>query len=284
MVEFSDAASFFDTQPVLDAYTGATLFMGQPDLYDATVRDAETGWRRTLSAATVVFPARGCVQVGNDRFIAGRSVRDYFQGEVAREYVLLHPTDQLIYAAFPAEFLAGGLVSVSFYAGLSWLKERKAESITSETSTIYDVYCSVSETSVREGVVLKTQDGNYLKVLGADLRSGGLMVLVAYELGVDALRPVSYTAAGAYDPVADSSSASAPNLINAFVEDFQSNYRYRTSAATKYERADKVVTVRMSDLANPKPGDILEDQGEVFRVLERQADPSGCWELHVRPV
>lgn len=282
-MEFTAAASFFDNQPVLDAYTGATLFMAQPDLYDAAVRDAETGWRRTLSTAAAVFPARGCVQIANDRFVAGRSVRDYFQGEVVREHVLLHPTDQLIAAGFPAEFLAGGIIAVSFYAGLSWLKERKVETTTSETSTIYDVYCSVSETSVREGVILKTQDGNYLRVLGADLRSGGLMVLVTYELGADALRPVSYTATGAYDPAADSSSASAPILIDAFVEDFQSNYRYKTSAATKYDRADKVVTVRMSDLPNPVPGDLLEDQGETFRLLERQADPGGCWELHVRP-
>lgn len=281
-MEFADACSFFDDQPVLDGYSGALLFNGQPDLFDATERDTETGWRRTISAGSLVFPARNCVQIGTDRFIAGRSVRDYFQGSAVREHMLLHPADYLVTAAHPAGFL-GDTGSFTFYAGLSWLKERKEETRTSEAFSVYDIYCSAAE-AIAPGMLIKPPAGVYLRVQGVDQRSGGLLVLVSQELGADAQRSVSYIVSGAYDPVTDSSSASAPIVVPAFVEPFTTNYNYMTNGATDFERADRVVTVRTTAVASPKPGDTLVDQSLTFRVLEKQNDGNGCWEVHVRPV
>lgn len=281
-MEFADACKFFDDQPVLDGYSGALLFYGQPDLFDAAERDSETGWRRTLSAAALTFPARNCVQIGTDRFIAGRSVKDYFQGAKVREHMLLHPADYLVTASHPAGFL-GAIGSFTLYAGLSWLKERKEEARTSEAFSVYDIYCSTTEAIV-PGMLIKTPAGVYLRVQGIDQRSGGLLVLVSQELGADAQRSVSYIVAGAYDPATDSSSASAPIAAAAFVEPFVTNYNYMTNGATPYEKADRVVTVRAATVATPKPGDTLVDQSLTFQVLEKQDDGNGCWELHVRPV
>lgn len=281
-MEFQDAVKYFDNQQVIDAYTSAFLFNCQPDLFDATKRDAEAGWRRTLSAAAVILPARGCIKIESDIYIAGRSVRDYFKGQKIREYLLLHPADELLVSGAPENFLSA-TGTTAFYAGVSWVKERKEENRTSETSVVYDVYCSPTETA-GVGDILKTEGGNYLRIGGASKRSGGLGVLVTYELGANALRSVSYTAAGTYDVVSDSPGAVAPVVVDAFVETYSSNYEYLKSASEKFEVADRVITVLQSDIADPKPGDTFEDQNETFRFLERQADGASCWKIHVRPV
>ena len=281
-MEISDAAAFFDDQPVLDAYSSVVLFDGQPDLFDATTQDSEAGWRRTLSAAAISIPARGCIKLGSEVFIAGRITKDYFDGAIIREHLLLHPADSLITSGTPDKFL-GVAGSVDFYAGVSWLKAKKDVERTSEASAIYDVFCSPTE-GISPGMILLTPEARYLRVFAADTRSGDLAVLAAYDLGADALRSVSFVSAGTYDPVTDSSGAAAPILADAIVEFFQSNYQYNTNAATEFEISDRVVTVRQAVIVDPQPGDTLEDQSQTFRVLERQSDTDACWALHVRPV
>ena len=279
-MELSDAAAFFDHIPVVDAYSDAALFTGQPDLYDASERDSEAGWRRTISASAITIPARRCVKFGTEIFVIGRTVKDYFDGGVIREHALLHPTDGLFSWGTPANFIAG-TGTTSFYGGVSWLKERKQVALTSEVHSMYDVYCSPTE-SVEHGMLVLDHEGRYLRVAGLDIRTGGLAVLVTYDLGVAAVRQISYTAAGAYDVVSDSSSGS-PILFDAVVEGFATNFNYVNNAAASFDRADKVVTIRQSDVASPKPGDTLIDQGLDYRVLEKLDDGNSCWELHVRP-
>jgi len=281
-MEMSDAACFFDAQQVLDAYTSAVLFNGQPDLFDASTQDSEAGWRRTLSASNVILPARGCIKLGSEVFITGRIVKDYWEGGVIREHLLLHPADSLITGGTPDKFL-GVAGSINFYAGVSWLKAKREEERTSEALTVYDVYFSTTETIV-PGMILLNAEGRYLRVFATDTRSGELAVSAAYDLGADALRSVSYVAAGAYDPVTDSSGASAPILADAIVEFYQTNYLYENNAAAEFERSDRVVTVRQSVIVDPKPGDTLVDQTRDFRVLERREEADACWALHVRPV
>jgi len=281
-MELADAASFFDNQSVLDAYSSLVLFSGQPDLFDASTQDSEAGWRRTLSASGIVLPERGCIKLGSEVFITGRIIKDYWAGTVIREHLLLHPADSLVTGGTPDKFL-GVAGSVDFYAGVSWLKARKEEERTSEAIAVYDVYFSVTETVV-PGMILLNAEGRYLRVYATDTRSGELAVSAAYDLGADALRSVSYVAAGTYDPVTDSSGTSAPILADAIVEFYKTNYLYENNASTDFERSDRVVTLRQSVIADPQPGDTLVDQAKTFRVLERREESDACWALHVRPI
>lgn len=281
-MELSDAAAFFDNQSVLDAYTSAVLFYGQPDLFDASTQDSEAGWRRTLSASGIVLPTRGCIKLGSEVFITGRIIKDYWENAAIREHLLLHPADSLVTSGTPDKFL-GVAGSIDFYAGVSWLKAKKEEERTSEALAIYDVYFSTTET-VTPGMVLLNAEGHYLRVFATDTRSGELAVSAAYDLGADALRSVSYVAAEAYDPVTDSSGTSAPILADAIVEFFTTNYLYENNASAEFERSDRVVTLRKAVIADPKPGDTLVDQTVTFRVLERREEEADCWSLHVRPL
>lgn len=281
-MDLSAAAAFFDNQPVYDAYTGDLLFMGQPDLYDASERDSPTGWRRSISAAAVTIPARGCMILGSQKFIAGRIVEDFFDGEVLRQHLIAHPADGLMSLGAASTFLSAG-TPTSLYAALSWIKDRKEESTTSTAYAVYDFYCHESESLV-VGQILQNAVGEYFRVEGVSIRSGGLRTGLAYSLGASALRSVSYTVLGTeYDPESDSSTAEAPILINAFVESFYTNYHYLTNAADKFERADVVFTILASDVDDPQPGDTVTDATTVYNVISAQAAGS-AWLVHGRPV
>lgn len=283
-MEFVGASGFFDTQPVLDAYSGSLLFYGQPDTYNASTRDSETGWRRVLSAQDATLPLRGCVLLGADRFVVGRTVSDFFQGEIVRENLLLHPADYLVDVATSAGFLSSPVLKSQMYAGVSWLKERKDESLSSDTLAMYDVYCAGYE-AIARGMVLKLPGGSYLRVAGVDLRSGGLLVLATYDLDTNPLRSVVYTpSTGVYQVTTDAYITGTPVTIPAFIESYRSNYHFQNSSAEKFERADKIVTIKNTAVSSPKPEDTLVDSGVTLRVLDCQSDGLGSWELHTRPV
>lgn len=282
-MEFADAAGFFDNQPVLDAYSGAQAFLAQPDVYDASTRDAATGWRRTMSTQSAVLPTRGCVKIGDDFYIAGRRVSDFFQGVKVRDNILLHPADFLVSVGPAAGFLSTPQTGTATYAGISWLKLRKDETLTSDLEAMYDVYFAAYET-VTQGMLIKLPSGEYLRVAGIDLRPGGLNVVTAYHIGA-ALRTIPYTSStGVYNPSTDAVGAAAPVNVAAVIEAYRTNYHFRNSAVEKFERADRIVTVKSTVIATPNPGDTLVDQSQTFRVLDRQSDGAGSWEIHVRPV
>lgn len=283
-MDISVAAGFFDDQPVYDAYLGGWLFDGQPDLHDLSERDAATGWRRTLSSAQLVPATRGCVTLAGEVFLTGRVVKDFFQGVSVREYILLHPADSLVEYGFAEAFLTGASPQTSAYAATSWLKDRKFELQGSEIYPEYTTFMHPVE-SPDYGMLVKLTDvGDYLRVQAVSRQTGGLLSVVAFSVGADALQTVSYVSAGAYDPATDSSGVSAPALIPAVVEFFRASYHFVNNAAQKFERADMVMTVSKTSILDPRSGDTVTDRGTKYRMLERQDDEHGSWLLHVRPV
>ena len=281
-MDLAAAAGFFDDQPVLDAYTKAFLYNGQPDLHDLSERDAATGWRRTLSSTNLVDSSRGCVELDGEQFLTGRVVKDFFQNTIVRQYVMLHPTDSLVSYGFPESYLTQTIPLVEAYAATSWLKDRKFELQGAELYPEYTTFMHPVE-SPDYGMVIAIAPGDYLRVQSVSRQTGGLLAVTSFSMGADALQTIAYVASGAYDPATDSSSASAPVSISAFVEFFRAAYHFTNNAAVKFERADMVVTVSKTSVIAPKPGDVLTDRGVVYRVLESQDDLHGSWLLHGRP-
>lgn len=276
------AAGFFDNQPVVDAYSSETLFLGQPDLHDLSERDAAAGWRRTLSSVEMAIPARGCIALNSEVFIAGRETPDFFQGEEIRRYVLLHPTDGLASFGYPSDFLAAVQTLTEAYTAESWLKDRKFEDEGSGLRPEYIHYFHTSETLSPEMIIL-SENGDYFRLQAVSRQTGGLLVATGFSLGAAALQTVSYVNAGAYDPGSDSSSAAAPVAVSAFAEFFRANYQYVKADAEKYRPGDIVLTVLVADVTDPAPGDTFTVGGTDYRVLSRQPDGYSCWEVHLRP-
>jgi len=126
-MDISVAASMFDDQPVYDQYTGDLLFMGQPLNYDGSVRDSVASWRQSISAVKIVASSRGVISLGQSSFLTGRVVQDFFQGDVVRENLILHPCDDVYQRGAPVDFLTDPLPAevVSFYGGVACEKVSK---------------------------------------------------------------------------------------------------------------------------------------------------------------
>ena len=279
-MDISDVASYFNDQPINDAYTAEFLFNGQPDLFDGTTRDSETGWRRTLTSVSVVAPARGCIEFGSDYYLMGRLVKDFFQGSELRSSVVIHPSDGLFSLGSSAEVIAAGTLT-TFHAAHALRKEVKEVVESSQSFNTVSIYVSESEAAIRDQVLIGPT-GTYYRVQNLLPTTSGYSILVCSELGDAALQSVSYTAAGAYDPVTDVKGAAAPILTSGIVERHQTNYRYVNQANAKYEVGDKIVTMLKSIVTSPEPEESLTISGIVYRILEAQDDGAGCWELHVR--
>lgn len=282
-MDVATAATYFDSAEVLDAYSSAVLFTGQLDLYDAAERDSDTGWRRTVSAPTVVLPARGCVSVAGEVFVAGRVIKDHFQGEVHRQHLLLHPADGLFTYGTTGQMLAVS-GTTDFYAGISWAKESRDAELTSETIPMFRVYYFEAE-DVPSAALIKDAEGNYYRVASSSLQTGGLQRLTAFGLGPAAIHTAQYSATGGtYDPVADSSGAAGPIPVSVLKEPARTHYRYQTNAALDFAPADVLLSALTASLGGvPEPESTFDIEGITYRVLERWAAADGCTEMHARP-
>jgi len=281
-MDLMTAASFYDTLPVKDGYAGTALFDGQMDLYDGGARDGVTSYRRSISAAVVTRPARGVVLAGSDRYIIGREIKDYFDGEVIRSNLIIHPSDGLFTTGTAAQFLTTSVLLVSCYAAVSLNKEQKEESESSQYFNLVDVYCSTTET-VPRGYLVKGPSGIYYRVQSFGMTTAGFQVLTCAELGAGVLlSSVSYVGPGTYVPATDSSTTPAPITISGILERYQSNYRYLLNEAKKFEVGDKVLTVTVAALATPAVGAHVTAGGVVYDVLGYQSDGFSAWELHLR--
>ena len=284
-MDLSVAASMFDDQPIYDKYTGALLFMGQPLTYDGSVRDSVASWRQSVSAETVVTPDRGVVMLGRDTFIAGRIIQDFFQGDVIRENVILHPCDDSYQKGHAVNFLTDPIPAevVPFYGGVTWRKSSSDEKESPELHNICDVYFSGTETYPDpDDLILAGNDIMY-RVRSIESREGGFMVAVCSELGVGAVVDATYSSKGAYDAATDSVLGGAPVSLKAIIELAKTNFKFVVAATAKYEPGDRVVTLREIDVTSPKPEDAIVVGGVDYFVVSAHLDEAGsCWELHCR--
>lgn len=279
-MNLSDCASFFDDQDVFDGYTGALLFKGQPDLYDNSIRDSSTGWRRTVSSGAVVASSRGVFRLGTSaRYMAGRVVRDYALGAVIREHVLLHPCDDGLFGiAPPSEFLKTTPAPTTFYGAVSWEKLDKEEAASAQFFNQVSIYSSTTESGGR-GLFVQAPTGVCYRIQSVNTATGGLRRLVCSELSASPTTLV-YTPAGVYNPVTDSRAAGTPVTIKGFLERYQSAYHYLSQASTPFENGDRVLTLAKTAVASPAPGDTIPG----YRSLGAQDDTLGGWALHMRPL
>jgi hypothetical protein len=230
------------------------------------------------------MPALGVVEFDGDQYLAGKVIKDFFQGECIRQHLVVHPCDGMYQGGSPDKFLTGiSAVGVEeFFASTAWRKYNKEENESSQMFSLVDVFCAEVVTVSQDQLVVGPE-GMVYRVQAIDTREGGFKGIVASELGLDSITSAVYTASGAYDSATDSLLDGPPLSITCLYERFQTNFRYVEASATKYRPGDRVITIRSADVAAPAAEDRIVVGGVTFRVLSHQLDDSGnCWELHVR--
>ena len=281
-MDLYDVAQYFDDIKVYDAYSSSYLFTCQMDQYDATTRDSMTGWRRTCSAPVITVPARRVIRIQGFDYICGQTFKDFFKDRVIREHLLMHPSDGLFTLGTAREFIDEDEDLTTFHGAVAVRKEVKEEGESSQFFAVYNIYLAMTETAERD-LLVRGPDNIFYRIQSIEVQTGKYRTLFVSELGMDALTTVVYTPAGAYDVASDTTTAGTAKTLAAVVERYQTNYRYLTWAAEKFRNGDIVVTVSEADLPTPKNNDRVLARGRDYRVLEKQQDGFGSWELQCRP-
>ncbi len=282
-MDISTAASMFDNQPVLDAYTEDLVFVGQPLNYDGSVRDSVASWRQAISALKVIVPARGVVKFGNEVFIAGRIIQDFFQGDVVRENLILHPCDGTYQQGAATNFLTAPVDIIPFHGGVTWRKSTSDEKESPELHNVCDIYLSKTETYPTPDDLILADNSIMYRVISVENREGGFIVAVCNELGFNVVVDASYIKKGVYDSATDAMADGVPIALKAIVELTRTNFKFLVADTAKYEPGDRVITVRNVDVVSPDPEDSVTVSGVVYRVISACLDDRGsCWELHCR--
>lgn len=268
-MDIADASTFFDDEPVYDAYTGALLFYGQAAAYDDSTSDGATLRRRVLAVGpTVTIPERRAVKLYGDRWLVGTGTPEGFYGEVVRQNFSMKRATHLMALLTPGEALEGA-AGTPAYVHKHYFKEVSNAITNSELDTYWNIFVSPGEL-ISRGYFLRSSDARLYRVRTQYLPAEGLRVLQSDELEPDARTTATFKT-GTYNPVLDETTGSSV-VVNVIQMDTSKLYRYQHISDPQILKGD--VTVVVPTALTPKPNDMFEMGGKQWRVLSVQPEMS----------
>lgn len=270
----------FDKTVCTDAYNPTTMFLGQLDIFDDSKRDGVTVDRRILSCSPdVVIPARRTILIDGKAWLIGQNNPDSFRGRPIRSRYILHACEYLGILQTAKELLSSG--GLPLYAATVWIKDSKEMETSSKLYSFFNAYFAKGE-PVEAGMFLTLGSVSY-RIRNVFESAAGVTVGEASVLPNGSFQTALYkgTAGQTYDAINDNYTTSADVTIDGIYERFGDSYEYESQAAEKYQIGDRLFTIEVSSVANPKVGDNLTLLGGPWRVVSVQAS-GNCWELQVR--
>lgn len=261
-MDFANLIRYFDRDEVLDAYSGAVVFMGHTMPHDDHTSSGATSRRRTLvSEPSAVAPARRAVSIEGEYWLVGVNNLDTFLGDpVRRNFDLKKSTGQLEALTPGAACLAQA--GATFHAHKEYFRDTTNGQTTSEWDPMWNVFCPLNET-LATGYFLR--DGStLLRVRNCYTSIDEFRVAEADEFASDAVQDVTFTGAGTLDLVTDTVSGTSITTT-ALQTDTGKFYRFRTQSEAGLQAGDRAVFVAKSAVT-PKQGDTFTMQGVTWRA------------------
>jgi hypothetical protein len=279
-MEFADVVSYFNNDPVYDAYTGAFVCYGHSKAHNDQSSAGATIRRRTLTTEVdATLPARGAIMLLGDPWIVGYSNVDSFQGEAIRRVWGLKRGVDAMYRLTPAEACAGS-PGLLVYTQKELYRDMQNVKSFSDWDPLWSINIPPADGAGLHGMFFR-QGATLLRVRGQYMEVDGLMVLEADEFEADALQQATFTTTATLNLVTDkleSSSITLPVVQG----DSMKFYRYRTQIEADSQPGDRVVFVAAASAA-PQPGSQLTMLGQTWRVLTSIVELDARV-LRVRPV
>lgn len=275
-MDIADAATFFDDDPVYDAYTGLLLFYGQTASFDDSSSDGATNRRRVLSVAPdIVMPTRGGLKLYSDLWIVGTGTPDGFQGDPVRRHFSMKRVTNLAALLTPTEALAAS-VGTPVYIHKHYFKEVVNAGTSADVDNYWNVFIPPGEAASR-GSFLRLEDDTLLRVRNDYLPVEGLRVLQSDQLDVGA-RTTAVFRTGTLNRATDTVS-SGTSTVNAIVIEPSKFYRFEHMSEPAIQKGD--MTVFVPTTITPRVDQQFAMSGKNWRVLYTVAE-NGCWALLAR--
>lgn len=276
-MKLSNAAIYFDRDPLFDGYTGASLYSGQTASFDDSSQDGATNRRRVLSLAPdLAIPARRVVTLYGDRWLVGTGTPDGFQGTAIRRHYSMKRVTDLMALLTAAQALSAA-AGTPAYVQKAYFKD----SVNALTDAEYDAFWNVfvaPDEPVGKGSFLRDAAGRLYRVRNDYLPVEGLRVCQSDELEETALQSCVFTT-GTFNPVTEV--ASGTTTVNCIVLEASKFYRFRHVSESQVQAGDCMVLAPTS--VTPTVGMTFTQGGLRRRVLSVQSE-GGAWALHARTV
>lgn len=149
MMDMKDVSTFFDNDPLYDAYSLAYLYDGQFSTYDGSQLDGSFIRRRTVSLSPdLALPPRRAVSLFNEVWILSDPITDGFQGEAVRQTMSARKAHALYGLKTVSELVFKRPASREAYGFKRWTKGT-AEAATSDLEPYFEFSFSLTEAPIR---------------------------------------------------------------------------------------------------------------------------------------
>jgi hypothetical protein len=276
-MDFVDVSSYFDDDPVYDAYSGQLLFYCQTTSHNDQTSSGATARRRTMTTVdSTVAPPGGVVRVYNDYWLVSDSNPDGFRGEHVRRSYSLKKSTGLVTLLTPAQ-AALGSAGINFHAQREYFRDTQDARSSAEWDVMFNVFCPLSE-PVAKGSFLR-QGAELMRVRNAYPTIDGYRIAEADQLDADAFQPARFSKT-ALDIITDQ--RTAINISTTVVQtDVSKFYAFRVQGEATNQPGDRCVFVARAALT-PAIGTELVMLDMAWTVLA--VVPEGdSWALHCRP-
>lgn len=269
------AASHFDKLTCLDAYSGATLFKGQWNLYDGSVRDGLTVQRRVISVApSVVIPGRRAISVLGEQWIIGDDAPDYYADAGIRKGYVVHRPDELATFKTIPQFLAGA-AGTQAYAAKLWVKTGKEVEVSSTATDQMNIYAAIGE-PLATGM-LAYLGGVWCFIHSTYVSAAGFLTAIATELDSPAVTATLVTRT--YAPTTDTFSVSQTTAAALRLR-WQESFTYLTESSETYQRGD-IQLMLLTAAGTPTTKDQITLPDGTWRIMS-VINAGTHWSLHLR--
>jgi hypothetical protein len=281
-MKLKNAARYFDTCPVYDAYSGALLFKIQTSTFLESAAEGSTAARRVISLdPKLVIPEHSCILALDQIWIAGANNPDEWKGSAIRKaYWTKLATDSMSLLK-PGE-AAMGLSGCKIFGSKQYLRESLNGATDSELDPVWEISLSANAEASR-GYFLKSANTLYrVRVEYNDLN--GFKTCQSDEVD-EPVTQVSFTTSSVYNPVADTY---APSYVSttAITLDYAKAYTKVSATDIKSEQGDLCMVVSKLSVA-PKVGTELQISSGKFegrwRILALLSEHDS-WKLHIRRI
>lgn len=255
------AASYFNSTPCFDGYTGKPVFKGQFALYDDTKRDAEVGERRVLSLDPQdEIPPRRVIEANRVRYIIGHGTPDFYRGHAIRVGYVAHE------APFAVNVRTLGQACTGQAGTIAWgaLFRVKSLAFTEHNSKLPDqvhVHLAMGEAFPADALI--SAGPQHFILRSHDTGPAGTQVLLCDELTGTVFQTATFDGA-TYDPVTEALGG-APVVLTVIRIRWQSLFEYQTGGAPTFQPGEEQFAIAKS-VATPRPGSTL-------------AMPDGTWKV-----
>jgi hypothetical protein len=275
MLKLSEAASFFDRTPVLDAYTGVQICFGQVDPYDDSKRDAGSAYRRVLSVAPgTVLPAHSAVRVFGVDWLLGRKEVDGLE-ELHRDKYVLQPGAGFYRLGTLDQYLAGADLGLNL-ASPEPVKTAKEIESSSDVVVLYNVYLGFSVPAPKHSVIWAPGEA-YLVLSDQTLPSG---LRAAYTLELEHPRSTCAVVSRSFNPGLGMYVEGAVSVVSVLRVRWQNLFEYAGQMSERYQEGDDVLVLPSGTVVTVQSR--LSAYGKNWSVLSVD-DLGGAVTVHARP-